>query len=66
MYIEHGSKNWCGGLGDLQVKKKEVLCHAVRENIPNCLVLLLDLDEMFLLSIDLAMKPVGTICLLWL
>ena len=43
VYIEHSSKNWSGGLGDLRVENKEVSCHAVRENIPKCLVFLLDL-----------------------
>ena len=46
--IEHGSKNrcgGCGGLGVLRVENKEVPCHAARENIPNCLVFLLDLDK---------------------
>ena len=43
MYIEHGSKDHCGGLGDLRVENKEVPCHAVRESIPKCLVFLLDL-----------------------
>ena len=37
------------------------------KKIPNCLVLLLDLDEMLLLSIDLAMKPVDTLLFIsWL
>ena len=60
--IEHGSKNWCAGLGDFRVENKEVPCYVVRKNILNCLVFLLDLDEMLLLSIDLAVNPVGIIC----
>ena len=60
-YIEQGSKNPCGGLGDLQVENKEVPCHAVRENILKCLVFLLELDEMLVLSLDLAMKHIGNI-----
>ena len=63
VYIEQGSKNRYGGLGDLQVENKEVPCHAVRANVLNCLVFLLELAVMLLLSIDLAMKPVGTVCL---
>ena len=35
--IEHGSKNRRGGLGDLRVKNKEVLCHAAREKNPKLL-----------------------------
>ena len=62
--IEHGSKNWCGGLGVLRVENKEVLCHVARENIPNCLVFLLDLNEivvMLLLSTDLTMMPAAAV-----
>ena len=58
-YIEQGSKNLCDGLGDLRVENKEVSCHAVRENV---LVFLLELDEMLVLSLDLAMKHISNIC----
>ena len=41
-YIEHGSKNRPGGLSDMWVENKEVTCHAVTEEIPKCLVFLLN------------------------
>ena len=41
-YIEHGSKNRPGGLSDMRVENKEVTCHAVTEEIPKCLVFLLN------------------------
>ena len=41
-YIEHGSKNRPGGLSDVWVENKEVTCHACPEEIPKCLVFLLN------------------------
>ena len=41
-YVEHGSKNHSGGLKQLSVENKTVPCPAVPENIPQCLVFLLD------------------------
>lgn len=42
-YTEHGSKNHSGGLAQLNLENKEVLIYAVPENVPRCLVHLLDL-----------------------
>ena len=36
-YVEHGSKNRCGGLGDHRVKNKKVPRLGARENILKCL-----------------------------
>ena len=41
-YVEHGSKNHSGGLKQLGQENKVVPCPAVPENIPKCLVFLLD------------------------
>jgi len=41
-YIEHGSKNRSGGLAQLHLENKCVPCYAVPENIPECLVFLLN------------------------
>ena len=43
MYVEHGSKSWCGGLSDFRQEIKEVSCYAVTGNVPKCLVFLLNL-----------------------
>ena len=45
-----------------ELKTKEVPCHAVRENVLKCLVFLLELDEMLVLSLDLAMKHISNMC----
>ena len=42
-YVEHGSKNRSGGLAQLRAENKSVPCFAVPENLPVCLVYLLDL-----------------------
>ena len=42
-YVEHGSKNHTGGLRHFSVENKQVPCPAVPEDIPKCLVFLLDL-----------------------
>ena len=42
MYIEHGSKNRPGGLRDMRVENKEITCHPCPEEIPKCLVFLLN------------------------
>lgn len=36
-YVEHGSKNRCGGLGDHRVENKKVPCLGAKENILKCL-----------------------------
>ena len=41
-YIEHGSKNRLGRLAQLHLENKCVPCYDVPENIPECLVFLLD------------------------
>jgi len=41
-YIEHWSKNQSGGLAQLHLENISVPCYAVPENIPECLVFLLD------------------------
>ena len=41
-YVEHGSKNRSGGLAQLRIENKTVPCYAVPENLPVCLVFLLD------------------------
>ena len=42
MYVEYGSKNRSGGLAQLRLENKHVPCVAVPENLPACLVYLLD------------------------
>ena len=43
MNEEHGSKNHPGGLRDFRVENKTVSCHAIPENVPKCLVFILNL-----------------------
>ena len=38
MYTEHGSKNRSGGLAQLKVENKSVLCYAVPDKVPQCLI----------------------------
>ena len=42
-YIEHGSKNRSGGIDHLRLENKEVPCYAVYDQVPKCLVFLLNL-----------------------
>ena len=43
VYEEHGSKNHSGGIKDFRTENKSVTCYAIPENIPKCLVFLLNL-----------------------
>ena len=42
-FVEHGSKNRSGRANELHLKNKEVLCPAIPENRPRCMVYLMDL-----------------------
>ena len=42
-YVEYGSKNRSGGLAQIRIENKTVICVAVPERRPMCLVYLLDL-----------------------
>ena len=42
-YVEYGSKNRSGGLAQIRIENKTVICVAVSERRPMCLVYLLDL-----------------------
>ena len=42
-YIEHGSKNRSGGVNQLRLENKEVPFYAIVENVPACVVFLLDM-----------------------